>query len=321
MSHSWNEALAAYDRELPLLRALRDEYLAYLHERFAAAKSAVASDVTSVATIEVSQVGEPDAGVEILLAGEGAASTLQCQLWSSADKGGETGALHWAVVVASKLPAEFGDTRHAVKVARSASSAVPTEALEQAPEAVRAFPGFDVVRWGRVDIAAPDLASRLTQLMRQLVTAMNAAALAMLELRKATPRYWLQQEVCSSSAMDALSAAGAADVQGRPWPSVGYHLVVRIPGADRCYFTARDDGGLSFHWDSGPDKAARRAGALTALGDHLPHRQDGYDGVMLAGPAVVAQWFEGRRADAVHALMRTTWTRYRDLHLRLTAGS
>ncbi len=309
MKHRWNEAIAAYDRELPLLMALRDEYLAYIRERVQAAARVAATEAGDRVRFGVPT--EADANAEIVLTGDGEDSGLQCQFWPSAEEGGEPGRYVWAILMNRTLPPAYGDAKRAVGAARLESAAVATEPLDQAPECVGTFAGHELVRWGQLDLADPEFAARLARLFRAIASGMVSAGDALVALRAATPRFWMEGVLRELQSQRMFELNAAIEVKAHLWARVGYHIIARISVDDRCWFTACDDGCLAFHWDPPKaEKEARRRAVMRALDAASEFRKDGWNGVVLLDAAKVVELKSADDAGTLRTLILDTWRRY-----------
>ena len=259
MRHAWNEALAAFDRELPLLNALRDEYYAYLRERFALARDRISRDFGGRACATISDdENEPSLGVELL--GPLAEAELDFSIWSVATHGFETGRLRWGLYVPHALPNEMLQRqdifRRAVEasggLAREENSEAPVDVLDQEDDSTCAH-------WGGLDIGDPDLDERLSKLLKVAIPTVEAAASAVLDLRDPT-LMWLRAQVVALR--DGHTLPGFD--HGRIWEG-GPFAQVKVSGRGDAWVTALPDGTLGFHWQQNPKGADFDARVYAAL--------------------------------------------------------
>jgi hypothetical protein len=181
MKYAWNDALAAYDRELPMLRALRQEYHGYVLERLNAAKTLLTTELRGRATFEADS--DDGVGAELCLVGGRAVTGLQCQVWPSADEGTEPGLLHWAILVSTRLPKEFGFSGRYVAAARHGAGAIGEPSQDEAPARAHGSSGHACIGWGRLRLDDPDLPRAAADAFRAILPAMERAADAVLALR------------------------------------------------------------------------------------------------------------------------------------------
>lgn len=316
MKHIWNAALAAYDKELPLLRALRDEYLAYLRERLEAAAIGLPAELAERVTLEVTKAEDDDAGAELTLRGDASDTGLQVQFWSSGDVGDEPGSYVWAMLMPRSLPPEYGDAKAALRAARQASAVVPTESLEGAPTQARSYPGFELVRWGRLDLAHDEFAAKLARLVRALATGLVDTAEAVLAHRASTPAGW------ATATLKRLRAEGVFDREGSlhtgqgTWKP-GFNVTVRVSPTDYCWFTATPDGRIGFHWESKDRAELRRQVVPGALGNPTPWKER-WEGVVLVSADELARLHGAGDAEALRDRLLGTWRIYRDSYTAAT---
>lgn len=311
MKHGWNDALATFDRELPLLKALRAEYDAYLRERYDLAIARVAQEFAGRASIAATQEdGEWGLGFE--LAGALADGGLDFRLWPVAGYGGESGRLRWGVYLKRQLGEGFPPLATVVARARETSAALSTEGIASAPADVLDAGDAECVRWGSLDIGAADLAEQLTARLRAALLAMEAAAEAVIPLRVTTPRSWLETILRELKVDGSFVTAGASDARFGSW-APGMTVNVRVSPTDYAWFTPCNDGRLAFHWEPPPsEKRSRKDAVLAAIGLLPAFDQNKWHGVVVLSAAEVAK----RQADGDRAGVRTlildTWRMYRE---------
>jgi hypothetical protein len=312
VKHEWNEALAAFDRELPLLKALRAEYDAYLRERLELAMAKVSPELAGRAEVEVT-VEDDEVGLSLHPLGPLKEATIDFRMWPAAGYGGERGKLRWGLYVQRQPGEGFPALPTVLARARQASDALPTERIADAPADVLEAGPAECIRWGHLDLAAPDLASQIaTRLSGALVAALSASE-AVLALRVTTPRSWLESILKEMKASGEFKQEGALDVRYGSW-TPGMTLNVRPTADDYGWFTPWTDGRLAFHWDApAAQRAARRSAVRDALGSPPALDQPRYDGVVLLSATDVAALQERDARADVRALASATWRKYRDV--------
>jgi hypothetical protein len=311
MKHEWNDALATFDRELPLLKALRAEYDAYLRERYDLAIARVGQEFAGRASIAATQE-EGEWGLGFELAGALADAALDFRLWPASGYGGENGRLRWGVYLKRQLGEGFPPVAAVLARARATSAALSTEAIASAPADVLDAGDAECVRWGSLDIGAADLVDQLTARLRAALSAMETAAEAVVALRVTTPRSWLEAILRGLKADGSFTTAGATDVRFGSW-SPGMTVNVRVSPTDYAWFTPCNDGRLAFHWEPPPaEKSSRRAAVLAGIGPLPAFDQNKWHGVVLLSATDVAK----RQADGdnvgVRTLILDTWRMYRE---------
>ncbi|MFN7144843.1 MAG: hypothetical protein ACK4YP_13790 [Myxococcota bacterium] len=304
MKHEWNEALAAYDRELPLLQALRAEYLSYIRERLRAAQAAVAPEYDGRATIDVSTDADPDASAEVVLAGDRGETGVQCQLWSSADDGGEPGRYCWALLMPRS--ADAAETQRTLARVREVSNRVQTEAVDRC----RPYDGFACVRWGRLELSAPDLSAQLTALFRSLLPAMETVADTLLQIRDASPPFWALRVLKRLRSDGGFTQEGATESRVGTW-NPGPWVSARVSPHDWCWFTVANDGRVGLHWENRTDPASRK-GLGPAVFETCPvWREQKWDGVLLVSPHQLGELRSANDITGLEGIVLDAWRRYR----------
>lgn len=309
MKQEWNDVLAAFDREIPLLKALRDEYDAFIRESIEAAWTRLPPENSDLAELDVS-VEDGVMGATVRLRGDSGRARLEVQVWPAVEYGGPAGILRWVLVVPRDLGEGFPPLARIVAVAREASNAVATEAVKDAPADLDVLTNHAALRWGSLPLG-PELPAQLARTLAAAVSAMEAAAAAVLAQHVTTPRSWLEGLLLAMRADGAFIAEGAIRAEKGGW-GVGVTVNVRVSPTDYGWFTACNDGRLAFHWEPPrPEKEARRAAVMSALSSPPAFSSGGWHGVVLLDAATVAERQAAGDSAAVRSLVLDTWRAYR----------
>ena len=309
MKYGWNDVLAAFDREIPLLKALRDEYDAFVRESIDVAWTRLPPACSDVAEIDVS-AEDGVMGATVKLRGDHGRARLEVQMWPAVEYGGPAGILRWVLVVPKDLGEGFPPLARIVAVARDASNTVATEVVQDAPADLDTLTDHAVLRWGSLPLG-PDLAAQVARTLAPAISAMDSAAAAVLAQHVTTPRSWMEALLMAMRADGAFTSAGAIRAEQGGW-GVGVTVNVRVSPTDYGWFTACNDGRLAFNWEPPkPEKEARRIAVMNALSSPTAFSSGGWHGVVLLDAAAVAQRQAAGDTASVRALILDTWRAYR----------
>lgn len=319
MKPQWSAVLAAFDREIPLLKALRAEYDGYVRGCVESAWARLPPSCTDIAQLDVS-VEDGVMGATVRLLGDQARAGLEIQIWPAVEYGGPEGLLRWVLVAPDRMVEGFPPLERAVRVAREASSGVVTEPVHEVPADFDALTEHAALRWGSLPLGDADLPARLARVLTPAISALDAAARAVLALHVTTPRSWLEAQLLAMRAEGAFAAEGATTVGKGSW-AVGVSVNPRVSTSDYCWFTACNDGRLTFHWEPPKaEKETRRQAVVGALPAYLPSPSGGWHGVVVLDVAGVAGLQAAGDAAGARALVLDIWRRYRAACLAATGG-
>lgn len=308
----WSDVLSAYDAEIPLLKAMRAEYDAFVGGSLQAAWARLSPGSTDLAEIDVS-AEDGVMGATVRLRGESARAGLELQFWPAVEYGGPVATLRWVLVLPRTFPEGYPPLAKLVALAREASNALPTEPVEGGPADLATLTDHAMLRWGAMPLGDADLPVRVAKVLEQGVAAMSGAAPIILAQYSTTPRSWLESVLFALHDEGAFLTAAAVSSNRGAWAPGAYVNARRTP-TDYTWFTACNDGRLAFHWDAGrAQKEVRRAAALARFAGSETFLAGGYHGIVLLDPSAVAARQAAGDVAGVRTLILDTWRAYSEL--------